>query len=333
MSGKPNQTPHLYDKDISIDFYEERYAHGYMEEAWPSEKKQRILGVLRSLELPEQGEALDFGCGNGALTEILRHALPPNWKVFGTDISSVALQKAKQRFPACTFFAIGDAAFAGRRFDLVFTHHVLEHVYDLDQVLLEILAHLKSASAMLHILPCGNPGSFEHQVCLLHKDGIDAELENRFFFEDEGHVRRLTTEQLNERCAKEGFALAQAAYSNQHFGALNWITRSGRNFIRTFTDTSQAVDAKAKRRLQLLRCQLWGIWVLRYPAALVENRLRKRSRTARDYVCLGCALLLYPFAKPMDLYLKSKAFEEWRTRKTDPCGSEMYLFFKRESRG
>jgi hypothetical protein len=64
-----------------------------------------------------------------------------------------------------------------------------------------------AASAMLHILPCGNEGSFEHNVCLLRKDGINPELEGRFFFEDEGHVRRLTTEQLSALCAKMGFVL------------------------------------------------------------------------------------------------------------------------------
>ncbi len=49
--------------------------------------------------------------------------------------------------------------------------------------------YLKPESSMLHFMPCGNEGSYEYNVCLLRSDGINTELENRFFFEDEGHVR------------------------------------------------------------------------------------------------------------------------------------------------
>src|SRR5438034_3392519 len=49
MSGKPNQTPHLYDKDISIDFYEERYAHGYRSEEHTSELQSHSDLVCRLL--------------------------------------------------------------------------------------------------------------------------------------------------------------------------------------------------------------------------------------------------------------------------------------------
>lgn len=327
---KQNKTSRLYDRHTSMGFYEGRYTRGYMEASWPIEKKQQIQEVIGSLELPDIGQALDFGCGDGVLTDILRQALPSGWKVSGTDISPTAIEKARRRFPSCTFFTAGDRTDTDRGFDFLFTHHVLEHVYNLPQVLQEIQAYLKPTSAILHILPCGNAGSFEHQVCLLHKDGISSELENRFFFEDEGHVRRLTTRQLTELYAKLGFDLAQAYYSNQYFGALNWITQSGLDFMRAFTDTSQARDEQARAQLQKWRYQLWGLWVLRYPAALVENRLRKRSRTVRDYLYLACGLPLYVFAKPMDLYLKRKAREEWQTRKIEPTGSEMYLFFKRE---
>jgi trans-aconitate methyltransferase len=265
------------------------------------------------------------------LTDILKQALPSGWKVYGTDISSIAIEKAKKQFPSCAFFTTGDKSFTDRRFDFLFTHHVLEHVYDLRQVLHEMDGFLTPTSAMLHTLPCGNEGSFEHRVCLLRKDGIDSALENRFFFEDEGHVRRLTTEQLNELCARMGFALAKAYYSNQYFGAINWITLSGRNFVHTFTDTSQALDEQAQEQLRRLRYMLWGIWVLRHPVAVVERRLRKSSRTLRDFAYLALGLPMYLVAKPLDIFLRRKAREEWRTRKTDPHGSEMYLFFKRES--
>jgi len=99
--------------------------------------------------------------------------------------------------------------------------------------------------------------------------------------------------------------------------------------MRAFTDASQACNKETEKELRTWGFRLWSLWLLRYPAVLVESRLRKRTRTFRDVLYLGCGLPLYPFAKPVDQYLKWKAREEWRTRKLEPTGSEMYLFFSR----
>src|SRR5574340_1305298 len=193
----PQKTSQLYDRQAAVDFYQERYAQGYMDE-WAIEKKQRVFETIRSLELPDVGEARDFGCGNGVFTEVMRQALPSGWKVYGTDISAIAVEHASKRYPGCIFYEPDDKELIGKGFDFIFTHHVLEHVYDLAHVLDEMHAFLRDKAAILHILPCGNEGSFEHGICLLRKDGINPELENRFFFEDEGHVRRLSTDQLSK---------------------------------------------------------------------------------------------------------------------------------------
>lgn len=326
--GAKQDTSLLYDQDAAVDFYEERYAQGYMDE-WPVERKQRIVEVIRSLDLPEAGEAIDFGCGNGVLTNVMRQALPRGWKVYGTDISTIAVENARERYPECVFFATGDSEFTGRKFDFLFTHHVLEHVFDLSHTLEEMDRFLKDKAAVLHILPCGNEGSFEHGICLLRKDGINPQLENRFFFEDEGHVRRLSTEQLSKPYREKEFSLAREYYSNQYYGAVNWITQAEPGFVRSLTDPSSAADAEAKSKLRRLRYKLCLARTLRYPAVVVDSRLRKRSWTARDYLFLALGLPLYLFTKPMDSYLKGKALEEWQTRKTERNGSEMYLCFKR----
>ena len=77
---------------------------------------------------------------------------------------------------------------------------------------------MKPSSSFLHILPCGNEGSFEHTICLLKKDGINKEMGNRFFFEDPAHIRRLSTDELNTMVAKFGFNLTKDYYSNQYYG-------------------------------------------------------------------------------------------------------------------
>lgn len=322
------KTSQLYDKNMAVAFYQDRYAHGYMDE-WPVEEKRRIFEVISSFKLPAVGEALDFGCGNGVFTDVIKQALPPGWKVYGTDISAIAVENAQNRYPGCCFFVADDREYITKRFDFLFTHHVLEHVYNLPQVLKEVNDRMKDQSTMLHVLPCGNEGSFEHSVCMLKKDGINAQQENRFFFEDEGHVRRLTTEQLSRLFREKGFSLTKEYYNNQYDGAINWITRSGPSFLRLFTDIFPAIDEESRGKLKKIRFKLFLLWSLRYPAAFVESRLRKRRKTVRDYLFLIPGLLLYVFTKPMDNYLNEKASIEWKKRKNEHNGSEMYLFYKR----
>ena len=322
------QTSQLYDKKEAVSFYEDRYAQGYMED-WPEEKKQRIFDIVRGLPLPETGSALDFGCGNGVLTEVVRQALPPKWTMHGTDLSEIATGNAARKYPQCVFFVAEEDRFCGNKFDLIFTHHVLEHVYSLPEVVGQMNGLLNPSAAMLHVLPCGNAGSFEHDLCRLRADGIATDLEGRFFFEEEGHVRRLTTEQLSALLDGVGFRLSREYYSNQYHGAIDWITQSGTGFVRMLTDSSAAVDGRAKAKLRRLRGKLMGLSAARRLSAAVDGRLRKSKRSRRDHAVLLLGLPGYVVAKPLDLLLKKRARQEWQARNRDPNGSEMYLFFER----
>jgi SAM-dependent methyltransferase len=322
------ETSRLYDREASRAFYESSYAHDSMA-LWPDETKRRIRELVRSLGVPAAGDALDYGCGNGVLTEVLREALPPGWRVHGADISATAIENARRRYPRCAFFATADGRLPDGKFDFVFTHHVLEHVYDLERSLDEIGSSLKAVSSMLHILPCGNAGSFEHGVASLRTDGIDRELHNRFVFEDAGHLRRLTTEEFVALCAKRSFVLAKERYANQRWGAVDWITGRESAFIRLMTDASKATSGGARRRLGMLRLGLLGLRALRRPAVVVERRLKKKSRTPRDWILMIGGMPLYAIAKPVDACVKRGALREWDQRQTERNGSEMYLFFTR----
>ena len=324
-----SHTGDLLDRDASAAFYEHRYADGYME-SWPIEKKRRLHDVIRGLPLPEHGHALDFGCGNGVLTDVLRQALPPGWIVSGTDISENAIANASKAYPECHFSVFGNVEPDHRRFDLCFTHHVLEHVYDLSRVLDDIDRMLNENAAILHVLPCGNAGSLEHTVCQLREDGVDPQRGNRCFFEEEGHVRRLTTSELSSEAAARGFRLAAEFYSHQYDGTIEWLTRSTR-YLACFTNVAAGRTPAARRELRKLRLKLWTLWIFRYPAVFVESRLHMKRRSPIETALLGPAMLLYPFTKPMDVYLKRKAEVEWQRRHADRAGSEMYLFFQRRA--
>ena len=318
----------LRDQSAAGRFYDERFRHGYMED-WSLEKLERIAGVLRELRLPAQGRALDFGCGAGMFTEVLSKMLP-GWTVEGTDLSSVAIENAAKRLPQCTFFPLSECGKRTRSYDLIFTHHVLEHVSDLPGTA-RLLADISTAGAsMLHILPCGNAGSFEHGVCLLRRDGIRTEPEPLFFFDEEGHLRRLDTAGLVALWAPYGYVLGHEWYGLHAFGAIRQRTSFDLATVRAFADPDQAVDARAKRLLAMLRTVMTTLWFVRQPLAVVRNKRRYGVHNLRDRALLAAGLVGYPLAKAAEAILRQFENREWATRRHDPAASEMFIHLVRK---
>ena len=74
---------------------------------------------------------------------------------------------------------------------------------------------------------------------------VAAMMEGRFFFEDEGHVRRLDTEQMVRQLKPFGFSLVKENYANQYCGAIDWISRSGPGLVRNFSSMAFLASAAA----------------------------------------------------------------------------------------
>ncbi len=323
----------LYKKDESEKYYDDKYSRKrflnleYMDE-WNEEKKERIFNLIRELDLPEKGDALDFGCGSGVLTDLIRRALP-GYHVYGADLSRRAIDKARERYKKCTFFHTADEKYNRNKFDFLFTHHVLEHVYDIYQVADQIAAYMKPASIMLHILPCGNDGSLEHNLCSLRNNGINPEKEGVFFFEDEGHVRRLKTTQLNNIFLKYNFKLAADYYSEQYYGALKWITESNPFLVLKMANPFYGKDLRARIQLLKIGALLVALNMMRMPINLINRIKRKRINDFKNYLLYTACLVFYPLSYPIDKYVRNKAAEEWGGRKKERNGSEMYLVYAR----
>jgi ubiquinone/menaquinone biosynthesis C-methylase UbiE len=326
----------LYQKEASEKYYEERFAEKqsllkqeYMSE-WGDDKKNRIYEMIKSLPLPEAGNVIDFGCGAGVFTEVLRQALP-NYHIYGTDFSQRAINKAKARYKNCTFIHSADTRLKSMKFDFLFTHHVLEHVYDLEPVAAEMIQFLKEKSSMLHVLPCGNAGSLEYNICSLRKDGIIKERENAFFFEDEGHVRRLKTRQVNDLFSKYGFTLSEEYYSEQKYGAIKWITESNPLRIIRMLNPIYGKDIKSKFILLSLFILLFSLALAKMPLILMNHLEPKRHESFKLNFIYAACLPFYPISKFIDTYLRNKAVDEWNKHNREPNGSEMYLFYIRKA--
>ncbi len=317
----------LHDKKTAIDFYDKRYEDGYMEE-WDEIKKNNIKEVLGLFNLPQKGKALDFGCGNGVFTNIIKTALP-NWKVYGVEISPTAIKNAKNKFPNCNFFEISEADTHTGSFDLLFSHHVIEHIQNLEETFSSINNYLKPAAYQLHILPCGNVGSFEYDICTLVKDGINANMQNRFFFEEPGHLRRLNTEQFVEIEKSIGFTLEKDFYSNQYFGAINWITKSSPRFVKKLTNPDNVLNNDSRIKLIALRKKLIPLTYFQFPYSKYWAIKSKWRKNFFDFVKLGIYFFPAMISKILYTKLDAKSANEWQNRKAEKNGSEMFLFFKR----
>jgi SAM-dependent methyltransferase len=285
------------------EFYDARYLEGYMDD-WPAWKKQRVADLLRALALPSTGKVLDFGCGTGVFTEVIKAVLPA-WQVFGTELSDVALQLARRRLPDCRFLCPAEVADAGP-FDFVFTHHVLEHVTDLSPLFDDMSRWLQPRAFMLHILPCGNQGSLEQRICLWRIDGVQTDAGGRFVYEDSGHLRRLTSQQLATLLESLGFRERATWFANQYWGAISWISDLDVAFIVSLTDPRKATGIRSA-----LALVSWGVLLC---SLRVVKRLAVRAGGP------GRALLEA---------LNAKAESEWRSRQHDSSGSEMYMFLER----
>jgi SAM-dependent methyltransferase len=309
--------------------YDDKYRAGYLDGSWPAAKKLRLQRLIESLPLPPTGTAVDVGCGDGEITQVLRAALP-GWRVCGVEISREAVAAARAHRPGCEFYTWEELPPVSGQVDLLFTHHVLEHVSSVAESLRAAEPLARPRAAMLHVMPCGNPGSLEHSICSVIQGGTDPERGNRFFFEDPTHLRRLTSAQLAALVGVHAFELKGETYGNQYAGALDWITQSPPRTVLALTDYHRAIDPAARRRLLSLRIKLMALWMLRMPAAFVEQRLRRRHKRLTDYPLLAIGALLYPLSKPVDFWIARAAHREWEESRSKRNGSEMFLYFERQ---
>lgn len=93
-----------------------------------SRSRSLLQKILAHLPLPETGDMLDVGCGNGALLAAMGQ-LQPHWRLTGTELSSQH-EASIRKLPGVVAFHVGQVQDLPGRFDLITLMHVLEHIPD-----------------------------------------------------------------------------------------------------------------------------------------------------------------------------------------------------------
>ena len=312
-----------------MSFYDERYLGDYME-GWEQSKKDRVSGMISCLGLSDKARVLDLGCGRAECTLAIKRAHPA-WEIHGFDISSIAIEKNRSRYPEVEFHT--PESLPTGTFDLIYSHHVLEHVEDLDTTLAWTASLVRPGGLALHILPCGNPGSFEHWITRLVRNGVEPST-GRFHFEEPSHMRRLRSDQLTQLCRRHRFELRSASFACHFWGAVRWITESNPALVVKLLDPRRGTDTLARAKLGVLLALLLPVAMARIPSRSEKALQKLAGRISVGGIHWRAAKMLLSAGRPVAEWLETnldhRTEEEWQRRKSDPGGSEMYLLFERQ---
>ncbi|MFC1991155.1 class I SAM-dependent methyltransferase [Chloroflexota bacterium] len=192
------------------NFYDERYKNDYMRELirgnYEFRRYERIKYLLSKVPLSQNIKVLDYGCGQGRYTGVLERVFP-DAEIDGCDISKIAVEKARNRFPKHQFLQFGEITpYGDNTFDFILSIEVFEHVEDIYKTIKDISRILKIGGYLLFSTPCGNPFSFEYLKSVFKKDGIRSSEDGfrSFYFEDVGHLRRLKSGEISAILKNDG---------------------------------------------------------------------------------------------------------------------------------
>lgn len=108
-------------------------------------KSKRLIQIIR--RYPNVRTVLDFGCGSGALVNMLCE----NYSAYGYDNSDENIGVARELHGGCYLTLINNSL--QNSFDMVILSHVLEHFAKADEIMPQVLKVLKHGGYLLVSVP------------------------------------------------------------------------------------------------------------------------------------------------------------------------------------
>tara|TARA_B100002003_G_scaffold202330_1_gene194515 strand:- start:309 stop:1298 length:990 start_codon:yes stop_codon:yes gene_type:complete len=297
-------------------------------------ESMQLEEVLDSIPLSIQ-DILDHGCGQGSWIHLLQDKFL-NAKITSIDISKNGIDVTKKLFPKHTFlFFDGETApLTDNSYDLIFSYHVLDAVWDLNKSLLDISRLLKKGGYLVIVVPCANENSFEEKITRLVKEGKEKSIDDyeRFFYSYSANVRIMKSNEIIELLLKYNFRVYKEFYSCQFWGAINEISKSSFSFINELFDYRRGVNINAKIKLFLLRVIFVTIFCF-VKLSSVRNVIIldkvKMSENLIKKLTFFSFFLFKPISMIFGGILSLFSFIEWKLRKNEKNGSGQYLVFKK----
>jgi SAM-dependent methyltransferase len=247
-------------KDELIDEYDSYYRECLTrwERVGKSEFIVRILDMYyRGIGDKSPASILDVGCGTGDVLEALRGRWP-GARLFGFDLSGVAVEAAQQRLPAAELRqgALGDVDF-GSKFDLVTIVGTLEHFPDPVAALKE-LSGLVADEGIIYIeVPDNLSRSFSEKVEGFRRlNGHSRQIE--------WHLYRGSWE---ERIGESGLQVVVPIEGPQYGGEFIWLAanrkhRVQRKWLRAIHDYCRSHSYKRWDPTILDRLKMGARWMI-----------------------------------------------------------------------
>lgn len=208
------------------NYYNQRYCQGYRKSLSGYEYARycALSDVISKLRLSDDIKILDYGAGNGLFIPLFKDKFP-NSTIYCCDISSEGLKQLVLKYPELTdqvaLVEEGVAQFNSNSFDLIVSIEVIEHVLDSDCYFSDIHRLLKNNGIFLFTTPCANKFSIEHLYSFITKQiEITSDGFRRWKWEDPGHLRRYTSNEVNNYLENKGFRSIQFRYRSHFFSFL-----------------------------------------------------------------------------------------------------------------
>lgn len=183
---------------------------------FPTERAEMDMRFFY-LDARNQGRLLDVGCGSG---ELLRRLSVRGWVVQGIDFDENAIQQCRRLGVEASVGDLFSERYPAGSFDVVTLNHVIEHLYDTEDVIRECYRILRPGGRLVMATPNGENiwlGKFR---------------KNWFCLQSPAHLQIFSCKNLNGVCKKVGFEILKSTTTSRNghwvYACSSLIKRHGR---------------------------------------------------------------------------------------------------------
>jgi len=205
---------------------------------------QEIQNAIKNLHVEidfidklDCGKILDIGCGPGYFLSILKSG----WEKFGLEVSKPAAKFAS-KYASIFNGTLENASYESNFFDVIFCHHVIEHVIDPVSFINEIRRILKIGGRLIIATPDFDSGcarKFKDRYRLLH---------------DKTHISLFSRDSFTRILRDHGFNITATDYP---FFETTYCTKE--NLGRMIEDDGKKISPAFYGNLMTFYCQKLSI--------------------------------------------------------------------------